>query len=195
MTPIKPAPHRPVVLGRIVGRGRQAERLGGQPAHRRKQREGRHDPAAPRQDQRLARVQELLLRVEHVERRALADPLLLLHAGQRDLGRLDAFVGGDDRALGGVHLRPGGDDRRAHLVARDIDLDLPQPVLLLRLPDARIDRAARKERDGNAPDDRRGIRIEARVEAFVVLDGALERLTVGSSSPSICFTTKACASA
>ena len=39
-------------------------------------------------DQRNARIHQLLLGVEHVERRALADPRLLAHAVERNLGRV-----------------------------------------------------------------------------------------------------------
>ena len=151
----------------------------GQAAHRRKQREGCDDEVAPCDDQRLARVQQLLLRVEYVERRALADALLLLHAGERDLGSLDALVRGSDRAARRIHLRPGGDHGRAHLVAREVDLDLPEAVLLLRLPDPRRDQPALIERDGHASGDRRGVRITAELSRLSKCCTRPSTLTVG----------------
>ena len=40
-------------------------------------------------DQRHAGIDQFLLGVEHVERRALADPRFLAHAVKRDLGGID----------------------------------------------------------------------------------------------------------
>ena len=97
-----------------------------------------------RDDYRLARVQQLLLRIENVERRALADLLLLLHAGERDLGCINALVGRRNGADRRFDLRPCGDHCRAHLVTRDVDLDLAQPVLLLRLAHLRKRRRLRR---------------------------------------------------
>ena len=51
---------------------------------------GGHHHVAPVGGEVDLRVEQLLLGVEHIEQRALADPLLLAHAGERDAVGIDA---------------------------------------------------------------------------------------------------------
>ena len=90
---------------------------GGQPARRRQQRIGPHHPVALRGDQRHPGVDQLLLRIEHIERGALADARLLAHAVERDLGGVHLRLGRLDLRLGGFELAPGLNQRLLGLVA------------------------------------------------------------------------------
>src|SRR4029450_8645321 len=72
-----------------------------------------------------ARIDEVLLRVEHVERRALAHAGFLAHAVERDLGGGDLGRGGIDLRLCGLELPPGLGHRRLHLGARGSEIEGP----------------------------------------------------------------------
>jgi len=85
-----------IVDARIVDLDRQIQRLRPQPARRGKQRIGCDDAVSLRRHERDARVHEFLLRVEDVERRALADARFLTNAVERDLGRGDLRLRGLD---------------------------------------------------------------------------------------------------
>jgi hypothetical protein len=75
----------------------------------------------------------ICLRIEHVESRSLTDLAFLNDARQRELRGTDHLRVGFDGLDRGLMLRPSCDDRGAHLVARDVDLN-PRPAKrLLRL--------------------------------------------------------------
>ena len=81
---------------RIVGLDPQPQDLRRRRAGRRQHRIGRDHPVALRGDQRDARIDQILLGIEHVERGALADAGFLAHAVERDLG------GGDLRLVASI---------------------------------------------------------------------------------------------
>src|SRR5262245_34429833 len=79
--------HLMVVHDRIVGRNAEPQDLRRQRAGRGQDRVGGHHPVALGGDERAARVDQILLGVEDVERGALADPRFLAYAVERDFGR------------------------------------------------------------------------------------------------------------
>src|SRR5829696_2950538 len=126
-----------VVLGDI-----EAHSSGREPAHRLHHREGVHDPVALGGDEVDAGGQKFLLRVEDIEGRALADPRLLAHAAEGDLGRLHLRLRGDDLGARGFELAPGRYNCRTHLVAGHLRLDAPLADRLLGLANTGVDLAA-----------------------------------------------------
>ncbi len=56
-----------------------------------------------------ARSHQILLRIEHVERRALSYACLFAHAVERDFGRCDLCLSCVDRCLGRLKLTPSLD--------------------------------------------------------------------------------------
>ncbi len=123
---------------------------------------GRNDAVALRGDERHAGVDEVLLRVEHVECRALADASLLAHAVERDLGGGDLRLGGIDLRLGGLELPPGLGHRRLHLVARGVEIEPTLAERLLGLADGRVFGAALIDRHRELGGDRGLQRLEHR---------------------------------
>src|SRR5215468_2538783 len=81
--------HLLIMRDRIVDFDPEPEDLRRQRAGRCQHRVGLHHPIALRGDERHPRVDEVLLRVEHVERGALTHAGLLAHAVERNLGRGD----------------------------------------------------------------------------------------------------------
>ena len=115
----------------------EAEPLHRQPADRRQQGIGRDDPIMLRRDQRDAGVDQFLLRVEHVERRALADARLFAHAVERDFGGVDLRGRRFDLRLGGVELAPALHHRRPRLIAIDVEIEPLLADRFLGLADGR----------------------------------------------------------
>ena len=101
--------HRPAPAARALRR---------QPPDRRQQREGGDHPVALGGHQRHPRVHQFLLRVEHVERRALADARFLAHAVERDLGRLHLRLRRLDIGFRRLELAPRLHHVLPHLIAR-----------------------------------------------------------------------------
>ena len=126
-----------------------------QPARRRQERIGGDHPVALRADQRHAGVDQLLLRVEHVERGALADAGFLAHAVQRDLGGVHLGLGRLDLRLGGFELAPGLHQRLLRLVARRVEVDAALLQRLLGLADLRVFGAALIDRNVELGEARR----------------------------------------
>src|SRR5207247_5233027 len=78
-----------VVNHRIVDLRGQAQRLRRQGSGRGQDRVGGNHPVTLRGDQRDAGINQVLLRIEHVEGGALPDTGFLAHAVEGDLGRVD----------------------------------------------------------------------------------------------------------
>ena len=125
----------------------QGEHLRRQPANGRRAACRTHHPVALGSHQRDPRIDQFLLRIEDVERGALADARFLAHAVERDLGGLDLGLRRLDIGLGGIELAPGLHHRLPHLVARGVEIEPPLPERLLGLPDQRIFGAALIERN------------------------------------------------
>jgi hypothetical protein len=70
-----------------------------------------------------AGVEQRLLGVEHIERRALADLGLLAHAGERRFGALPGCLSRDDRGAGRVEPAVARHHTGAHTVALDVGVD------------------------------------------------------------------------
>ena len=98
LTPVRRSQPDPLVLDLLVVDlgivlvDLQAEHACRQLADRRQQRIGRDDAVALCGDQQHTRVEQRLLRVEHVEGGALADLRLLAHAVEGDLALTCAWV-------------------------------------------------------------------------------------------------------
>src|SRR5262249_38216663 len=84
-------PHLLVMHHGIVDRRGQAQRLRPEAADGEQQRIRGHHAVALCRHQGDPRVHQRLLRIEHVERGALADPRLLAHAVERHFARRDLF--------------------------------------------------------------------------------------------------------
>src|SRR6185503_13060730 len=108
-----------------------------------------------------AGIDQFLLRVEHVERGALADARLFAHAVERDLGRGDLRLRGDDLRLGRLQLAPRLHDARPYQVALHVELDAALAERLLGLADQRIFSAALIDRHLDPPQHRAGELVEA----------------------------------
>src|SRR5262249_35030115 len=91
--------HLVVVDLRRIVRGVEAERLDVEAPGGAEQRIGGDHAVALRADQPRAGGREVLLRVENLERRALARLRFLLHAGERDGGRAYLRFRGGERNL------------------------------------------------------------------------------------------------
>src|SRR5262249_12707208 len=138
--------HLLIVNHRVVNLDPEPEDLRRERAGRRQHGVGRNDAIALRGDERHARVDEVLLGIEHVERGALADARFLGHAVERDLGGGDLRLGGIDLRLGRLELPPGLGHRRLHLIARRVEIEPTLAERLLGLPDGRVFGAALIER-------------------------------------------------
>ena len=113
-------------VGQIIGRV-ESERLDVEPADRAQQRIGRHHAVALRADQPRFGGDEILLRVQHIDRGALAALGLAPHAIERHRGSAHFGFRGADRDLGADIGGPGADHRGARLVA-----DLVEHLAALR---------------------------------------------------------------
>ena len=134
-----------VLLGLILG-DVEPQPACGQMADRRQDRVARDDDVALGADQIDLRGDDVGLRVEHVERGALADLALLDDAAQRQFGGSNQVAVGRHAFLRGGELRPGRDYRVAHLVARDVDLDARLAERFLGLAHLRRDAPALVDR-------------------------------------------------
>src|SRR4030095_5585210 len=106
---------------------------------------------ALRGHQRDARVDQLLLRVEDVERGALADAGFLAYAVERDLRRGHLRLRGLDLRLRGLELTPRLHDGGARLVAGGVEIDPPLAEIFLVLPNQRVFATALIDRNGDLP--------------------------------------------
>ena len=118
-----------------------------QPPDSRQQAVGIDDLVVLRGDELDPRVEQRLLRVEDVERGALADLGLLAHAGERDFRRFDLRLRGAQDAARILIRAPGRDHRGADLVALQVGLQLLLAELFLGLARRRVVSAAVVDRD------------------------------------------------
>ena len=98
--------HLMIVHAGIVGRNVQSDDLGRQASDRGKQGVGSDHPVTLGADQRHACVDQFLLRVEDVERGALADTRLFAHAVERNFRRLHLRLRRIDIGLRCLELAP-----------------------------------------------------------------------------------------
>src|ERR1700676_2856770 len=138
--------HLLIVHLRIVDRDVEAEVLHRQAADRRQERVRGHHTVVLRRDQRHARIDQFLLRVQHVERRALTDARFFAHAIERDFGRIHLRGCGFDLRLGGIQLTPALYHCLPRLVAVDVEVEALLPDRLLGLTDRGIFGAALVDR-------------------------------------------------
>src|SRR5262245_29537340 len=146
--------HLLIVSHRVVNLNPEPEVLRRKRAGRRQHSVRRDDAIALRGDERHARIDEILLGIEHVERGALADARFLAHAVERDLGGGDLRLGGIDLRLSRLELAPGLGDRRLHLIARRVEVEPALAERLLGLPDGRVFGPTLIERHGELGGDR-----------------------------------------
>src|SRR5580704_9065587 len=92
--------------------------------------------------QRHPGVDQLLLRIEHIERGALADAGLLANTVQRYFGGVDLRSRGFNLRLRGVKLTPTLHHRFTRLIAVDVKVEALLTKVLLGLPDRRVFSAA-----------------------------------------------------
>src|SRR6516164_565706 len=165
-----------VVHVRVIDRHPQSQHLRRQPSHRRQKREGSNYPVALRAYQRHPRVNQFLLRVQHIERGALANARFLAHPIQCDLGRLHLRLRRLDIGFRCIKLPPRLYDVLPHLVARRLKIKPPLPQRLLRLPHQRILRPALIDRDDELG-DRGGVKALELVlgDLVLLLHAALHR--------------------
>src|SRR6516165_919452 len=165
-----------VVHVRVIDRHPQSQHLRRQPSHRRQKREGSNYPVALRAHQRHPRVHQFLLRVQHIERGALANARFLAHPVQCDLGRLHLRLRRLDIGFRCIKLPPRLYDVLPHLVARRLKIKPPLPQRLLRLPHQRILRPALIDRDDELG-DRGGVKALELVlgDLVLLLHAALHR--------------------
>src|ERR1700730_6377128 len=123
-------------LGRIV-RSIEGERLDIEPADGAEQRIGGDHAVSLGADQPRAGGREVLLRVEHIERRALARLRFLLHAGERDAGSAHLRLRGGERNFRPLESDPGAQNRGLGLTADELQHDAGLHRTLLGLPDLR----------------------------------------------------------
>src|SRR5215472_7089646 len=110
-------PHLVIVNHGVVDWRRQAQDSWREPAYRRECAIGRDHAVVLRRGQCDAGIDQSLLRVEHVERRALTNPRLFAHAIESHLGRRDLGLGGNHLRFGGLQLTPGLDHGLSDLIA------------------------------------------------------------------------------
>ncbi len=135
-----------VVNARILNRGRKAEDLRRQTADGGQNLIGRDHAVVLCGHQRDARVDQRLLRVEHVEGGTLTSLGFFAHAVQRDLGRGDLRLRGLHLGLTGLQRTSPLHDRRAGLVAGGFEVETLLRQVFLGLADQRICIAAIVER-------------------------------------------------
>src|SRR5260370_42490409 len=116
-------------------------------------------------DERSAGRNQRLLGIEHVERRALADPSLLAHAIKRDFGRSYLRGGGVDLRLGGVELTPTLGDVLLHRGARRVEVEPPLTERLLALAARRKFGATLVDRHRNHANNRSRQSLQRRESA------------------------------
>src|SRR3954449_9706996 len=124
-----------VVHAGIVDSGVEAEDLRRQKADRVEHRIGRHHAVMLGSDERHARVDQRLLRVEHVQRGALAGLGFLAHTVERDLGGRNLRLRGLHLRLAGFQLAPGLHDVGAGLIACGFEIQTLLRQVLFRLAD------------------------------------------------------------
>ena len=127
----------------------RSEDLRRQPADRIQHRIGRHHAIMLRGDQRDARVDQRLLRVEHVERGALAGLGFFAHAVERDLGGRDLRLRRCTCALPASNWPHAVHDVGAGLVAGCFEVEALLRQRFLGLADQRIFGAALIDRYGS----------------------------------------------
>jgi len=99
------------------------EDLRRQAAYRREERIGGNDSVVLSSDERDPRVDQGLLRIEHVKGGALADAGLFAHPVERYLGRRHLRLRGVDLRLGRLDLAPGLDGLGLDLIARGVEVE------------------------------------------------------------------------
>ena len=130
--------HLMIVHARIVDRRGQVHHLRRQASHRVQDRIGRNHAIVLRGDERDARVDQRLLRIQDVERRPLSGLGFLAHAVQRDFRRLHLCLGGRDLRLAGNQLPPCRDDVGAGLIPRLFENEALLRQRFLGLTDQRL---------------------------------------------------------
>lgn len=144
LAPIGRADPDPLVLDliemdrRVVFDDVQSQIARGKPTDRRQRRVGGDNSVSLRNHQIDARIEQRLLRVQHVESCALTDFRLLANAQQGDFGGFHGRLIGDDRRFRGLQLGEAGNDADANIVALQIGGKTRLAQLLLGLPDGSI---------------------------------------------------------
>jgi hypothetical protein len=132
---------------RIVDHDIQSQSLHRQSADGRQQRVRRDDAIVLRGHQSHARIHELLLRVENVERGSLPDPRLFANTVERNFSGVHLRRSRFDLRLGGVQLSPALHHRRPRLVAVDVKIEALLTKRFLVLANSGIFGAALINRD------------------------------------------------
>src|SRR5262249_50169774 len=165
--------HLVVVDLRRIIRGVEAERLDVEPPGGAEQRIGGDHAIPLRADQPRAGGREVLLRVEDLERRALARLRFLLHAGERDGGRAYLRFRGGERNLCSLEGDPGAEHRGLGLIADELQHDAGLHRDLRGLPDLRGRQPAVVKRHVRRSQERGDI-VALGAERGIVLPLALE---------------------
>src|SRR5262245_15186604 len=133
--PASPVPCFSLIWLRIAGFSRQAKNLWCQTAHRREQRIRRHDAIALRGNKRHPCIYQLLLSVEHVQRRALAGTGFLPDAVKGGLRSCHLGLRRLNLCLRGRELAPGLDDAGTGEVTNAVEVEFFLAEHFLGLPD------------------------------------------------------------